>query len=350
MKKIISILLVIVMLFSLCACGGSKEESSAPSSQGGNVPAPSNEEIGEVNIKFGSNNNGNHPLVRAINECFKPRVEELSGGKMTVTVYDSATLGEDQAMFEQLQLGTLEMMIIGSVMSSFYPKWDIVTLPYLFENEEEADRILMSEYGKELQNELGDLGVVGLGSLEMGFRQLSNSKRPVNSLKDVKGLKIRVPNGGQNVNVMKAFGANATPMASSEVYSALQQGVVDGQENPFSSIVSMSYYDVQSHIAVTNHLYSASCILAGKNWYDALSAKQQEIIETAIAETMKYQREISREANDDNIQTCIDKGVEITYPDLAEFAAAVQPIYDEFYKAHPEYKELIEEILEAKKG
>lgn len=305
--------------------------------------------IEKATIKIGSVSSTNHPVVKSLNEVFKRRLEELSNGNINVQIFDNASLGEESAIMEQTQLGTIQMSSISEIISGIDPKINILNLPYLFENEAEADNVLDSEIGNEILSNLPQHKLVGLGVLENGFRVTTNSKKPIEKLADIKGLKIRTPRTEAQINIFNAFGANVAPLNFSELYSALQQKVVDGQENGYNTIVTQSFYEVQPYLAVTNHMYGTFIIVANNDWWTGLSQDTRDMIKTVIKETIEYERKLSRDMAEENKKVCIDHGVKISEPNLSEFAKAVEPVYENFYKQYPDYKQLVEKILKAKK-
>ena len=161
-------------------------------------------------------------------------------------------------------------------------------------------------------------------------------------------MKIRTPQTDAQIAIFTAFSANVTPLNFNELYSALQQGVVDGQENGYNTVVTQSFYEVQPYLAVTNHMWGSFSVIANKAWFDSLPAEYQEMIQQVVDETSVREREISRAMEAENLQVIKDAGVEITEPDLAEFVEAVQVVYDDFYNDYPDYKPLVEEILASK--
>lgn len=303
----------------------------------------------KISLKFGSVSNTNHPVVRALNEVFKPRVEELSEGKIKVHIFDNASLGEEGQMLEQTQIGVVQMASISEVISTVFPKINILNLPYLFENDQQVDSVIDGEIGKKILQGLGEHKLIGLGYFENGFRVTSNSKKPINELSDLKGMKIRTPQSPAQISIFTAFEANVTPLSFAELFSALQQGVVDGQENGYNTIVTQSFYEVQPYIAETNHMWGSFVIIANLKWWNSLSPEYQTILQNAVTEASKYERELAREAVSVNKKACIDHGVAITSPNLDEFVKAVKPVYQDFYAKYPDYEPLVKEIIAAKK-
>lgn len=343
MKKQTMIIIVVAILaiggFALTQFSGKGSGSGSGSSTAAQ----------KITIKLGSVSSTTHPVVVALNDVFKKNVEERSGGNIQVQIFDNGSLGEESAMMEQTQLGTIQMASISEVISGIDPKINILNLPYIFENEEQADAVIDSELADELLSDLQKHKLIGLGIFENGFRVVTNSKKPINTLADLNGMKIRTPRTDAQINIFNAFSANVAPLNFNELYSALQQKVVDGQENGYNTIVTQSFYEVQPHLAVTNHMWGSFVIIANLDWWNKLTPENQEIVRSAVKDASVYERKVSREEAGKNRKVCEDYGVQITEPDLAEFVTAVQPVYDSFYNNYPDFKPLVEKILEAKK-
>lgn len=339
MKKVLLILVTVMLIATFTVGCESKNENTLSDTKSPN----------KIVIKFGSVSAPSHPVIKALNDIFKPRVKELSGGNIDVQIFDSGSLGEESQILEQTQLGTVQMSSISEVIATVYPKINILNLPYVFENNEQVDAIIDGDLGKKVLDSLSEQKLVGLGIFENGFRVTTNSKKSINKLEDMKGLKIRTPQADAQISIFNAFGANVTPLNFNELFSALQQGVVDGQENGYNTIVTQSFYEVQPHLAVTNHMWGSFVIVANHDWWNSLPDDYKKAIQTAFNETSSYERKVSREQAEKNKQVCIDNGVKITNPNLTEFVKAVQPVYDNFYKKYPQYESLVKEILAAKK-
>lgn len=302
----------------------------------------------KVTIKFASVSSTTHPVVVALNEVFKKEVEEKSGGNISVQIFDNGSLGEESAMMEQTQLGTIQMASVSEVISGIDPKINILNLPYIFENSQQVDAVIDSELKDELLSDLQKHKLIGLSIFENGFRVVTNSRKPVNSLADLNGMKIRTPKTDAQINIFNAFSANVAPLNFNELYGALQQKVVDGQENGYNTIVTQSFYEVQPYLAETNHMWGSFVIVANLEWWNKLSQESRDIIQEAIDNTSRYERELSRREAAKNKAVCEEHGVKITAPASCEFVKAVQPVYEDFYKNYPAFKPLVEKILEKK--
>ncbi|MEN9904174.1 MAG: hypothetical protein RLZZ555_739 [Pseudomonadota bacterium] len=245
-------------------------------------------------IKFATQNPKGHPLVAGM-EKFKEIVEAKSGGKLKVNLFPGGTLGSDQANVSALQGGTLEMVTMNSgILANQVKEFAIWDFPFMFGNAKEADAVMDGAFGQKMHARLEAKGLVGLTYYELGFRQITNSKRPINKVEDLEGLKLRVIPNPINVDWVKALGANPTPLPFPEVYGALEQKAIDGQENPVSVINANKFYEVQKHIVLSNHQYNPQSVMVSKKFWDGLDAGQKKIVADAAKESAKYQREVNR--------------------------------------------------------
>jgi tripartite ATP-independent transporter DctP family solute receptor len=254
-------------------------------------------------------------------EKFAELVEKNSAGKLKVTVFPGGALGSDQANVSALQGGTLEMASMNSgIFASIVKDFEVYDFPFLFGNGKEADAVVDGPFGKGLHAKLADKGIVGLGYYELGFRQLTNSWRAITKVEDVAGLKLRVIPNPINVDWVKALDANPTPLPFPEVYAALEQKAIDGQENPVATIRGAKLYEVQKFMTLTNHQYNPQSVVVSKKFWDGLSADEKKWIEAAFAESAKYQREQSRSAAASILDELKKNGMQVTELAPAEVA------------------------------
>lgn len=271
-------------------------------------------------IKFANQNAKGHPVVMGM-EKFAELVEAKSGGKLKVNVFPGGALGSDQANVSALQGGTLEMASMNSgIFASLVKDFAIYDFPFLFANPREADAVVDGAFGKSLHAKLEEKGLVGLGYYELGFRNITNSKRPITKVDDLAGLKLRVIPNPINVDWVSALGANPTPLPFPELYAALEQKAVDGQENPVATINGAKFYEVQKHLAITNHQYNPQSVVVSKKFWDGLSADEKKIVQDAAAESIKYQREQSRSAQASILENLKKNGMQVTELPAAEVA------------------------------
>src|SRR5690349_17642504 len=232
-------------------------------------------------IKFANQNAKGHPIVMGM-EKFAELVEAKSGGKLKVNVFPGGALGSDQANVSSLQGGTLEMASMNSgIFASQVKDFAIYDFPFLFANFKEADAVVDGPFGKALHAKLEEKGLVGLGYYELGFRHITNSKRPITKVEDIAGLKLRVIPNPINVDWVSALGANPTPLPFPELYAALEQKAVDGQENPVATIKGAKLFEVQKYMTLTNHQYNPQSIVVSKKFWDGLAAGDRKILEDA---------------------------------------------------------------------
>lgn len=271
-------------------------------------------------LKFVNQNAKGHPIVLGMDK-FAEIVEAKSGGKLKVTVYPGGALGSDQANVSALQGGTLEMASMNSgIFASLVKDFAIYDFPFLFANPAEADAVVDGSFGKSLHAKLEEKGLVGLGYYELGFRHISNSKRPINKVEDLAGLKLRVIPNPINVDWVSALGANPTPLPFPELYAALEQKAVDGQENPVATINGAKLFEVQKHLALTSHQYNPQSIVISKKVWDGLSAAEKKVVQDAVNESIKYQREQSRALASSLLDTLKKNGMQVTELPAAEVA------------------------------
>jgi TRAP-type transport system periplasmic protein len=281
----------------------------------------------ERSFKYALQNPKGHPLEMGATK-FAELVAAKSGGKMKVTVYPGGTLGGDAANVSALQGGTIDFVALNSgILGQQVKDFEVYDFPFMFANSQEADAVVDGPFGQKLHAKLADKGIVGLSYYELGFRNITNGKRPINKVEDLAGLKLRVIPNAINVDWVKAVGANPTPMAFPEVYAGLEQGAIDGQENPFSVILANKFYEVQKYLTVTNHQYNPQSLIMSKKVWDTLAADQKKIIQDAATEAAKYERQVNRELAAGQLAELKKAGMQVT-----EFSPAEQAKLREKFK------------------
>jgi tripartite ATP-independent transporter DctP family solute receptor len=271
-------------------------------------------------IKFANQNSKGHPIVSGM-EKFAELVDQKSGGKMKVQVFPGGALGSDQANVSSLQGGTLEMASMNSgIFASLVKDFAIYDFPFLFGNPKEADTVVDGPFGVAMHKKLEDKGLVGLGYYELGFRQITNSKRPITKVEDIAGLKLRVIPNPINVDWVNALGANPTPLPFPEVYAALEQKAIDGQENPVATIKGAKLFEVQKYMTLTNHQYNPQSIVVSKKFWDTLSAADRKVLEDAARESIQYERTQSRAQLQSGLEDLRKGGMQISELPAAEVA------------------------------
>ena len=271
-------------------------------------------------LKFATQNPKGHPLVMGM-EKFAEIVSAKSGGKIKVNLFPGGVLGGDQANVSALQGGTLDMVVLNSgILASQAKEFGIYDFPFMFANPKEADAIVDGPFGRMMHQKLEAKGIIGLAYWELGFRNITNSRRAINKVDDIAGLKLRVIPNAINVDWVKALGANPTPLPFPEVYAALDQKAIDGQENPATVISANKLYEVQKHIVLSNHQYNPQSLIFSKKIWDTLSPANRKILAEAGVEASKYQRQVSRDAASTALENLKKNGMQVTELSPAELA------------------------------
>ncbi len=278
------------------------------------------QDIKERTLKFAANAPEGHPAVVGMRK-FVELVTAKSGGKIKVNLFLAGVLGSDQANVSAVQGGTLEMAVMNTgILASVAKELAIFDFPFLFANERESDALCDGPVGRKLHAKLEEKGIVGLSYWELGYRQITNSKRALNKVEDIDGLKLRVIPNPINVAWVKALGANPTPLPFPEVYGALEQKAIDGQENPIGVIASNKFWEVQKYMAITNHQYNPQTVLFSKKIWDTLSAAEKKLLDDAADEAAIVQRQQSRAAVATNLELLKKNGMTVTEFSPAEVA------------------------------
>ncbi len=330
MKKVLSLILVAVMILSIGLTGcAPKEEQPAP---GGDQGGQSQE---KVTLKFSTTTADTSTWTLGAKK-FGELISEKTNGRIEVKVYpnDQLSGGNQSKGIEMLMSGSTDITfhsnIIYSVMDE---RFGVISLPFLINDTETADNVLSGEGGEAINKILLEKNIVGLGFGENGFRQLTNNVKPVESPADMSGLKLRIPGIKMFISLYKALGADPITMNFGEVFTSLQQGTIDGQENPTDVISSSKINEVQKYMTVWDYSYDAIIFGMNKDKFESFSAEDQELIREAAKEACEYQRQINREAAATQTQEFIDGGMEVnvlTSEQKAAFKEAVQPVYTEY--------------------
>ncbi|WP_085505762.1 TRAP transporter substrate-binding protein [Thalassobacillus devorans] len=326
MKIFIQVLGLALLIGLLAACSNNDNQSTSAQSDSGSNG-------GEVVLKIGSVNSDKHTLYKGYKK-FQEIVEKETGGSVKVEIYPNGQLGDDRTMIEGLQLGTLEAVGVStSMLANWAPQMLAYDLPFAFPNREVAYKVLDGPYGQKAGKTLESEGIVLLSYMENGFRHLTNDVKEVKSPSDIEGLKIRTMQTPMHIDTWKALGANPTPMAYTELFTAMQQGVIDGQENPYGNISVDKFYEVQKYLTETNHVYNPMGLVISKDFFGGLSEEQQKVIKEAAITASNYQRDLNEEKTKEYKKTLIDNGMQIT--ELTEgqhqnFLESVQSVYSEY--------------------
>lgn len=276
------------------------------------------QDIKERTFKLGLQNPKGHPLVAGA-EKFAEIVAAKSGGKMKVNLFPGGALGGDAPTVSALQGGTIEMTALNSgILASQVKEFVVFDFPFMFATPAEADAVVDGPFGQKLHAKLEEKGIVGLAYWELGFRNITNSKRPIHKIEDLEGLKLRVIPNAINVDWVKAVGANPTPMAFPEVYAALESKAIDGQENPLSVIAANKFSEVQKFLVLSNHQYNPQSLIFSKKVWDTLSPAEKKILHDAATESAAYERKVTREAAAGQLDALKKAGMTVTELSPAE--------------------------------
>ncbi len=292
-------------------------------------------EIREHAFKFAHVNPAEHPQGQGAKK-FAELVAQKSGGKITIKLFPGSSLGGDMAMLTALRGGTVEMTVMNTgLLNGIDPAFSVVDLPFAFGDFKEVDAVVDGPVGKKLYQKLESKDLVGLAYWDLGFRNVTNSKRPVAKLEDLQGLKLRVVQSPVYLDLFNALGANALAMPFAEVYSALEQKAVDGQENPATVILANKLGEVQKYMSMTRHMYNPQSVLFSKKVWDTLNADEQKLIRDAIAEATAYQRKVSRDAEAKAIDDLKKGGVQVndvSPQERARMREKAKPVFDKYAK------------------
>lgn len=337
--KLLSLIMAVAMVLSLAACGGTSDASGGDSSSSGETKT----------IKFAHWFAEDHPQHLAMLK-FKELVEERSGGTLKVEIYPNSQLGSEDVYDQSVSQGTVEMGCAGTNIQTFLPKIGVTEAPFLFNGWEDARAVFTGEIGEFVTDGLIEAGNMRCLAITVnGFRQMSSNK-PMYSMDDLKGQKFRTPNIPHFVQMMDCLGATSVPMGMSEIFNALETKVVDGQENPYPTIYTSSYYEVQKYILESNHMFSPNFWIINEGFYQSLTDEQREALESSIAEAAAYNWDISMDENEEAKQAIIDSGMtEIIVPDddfKQQMKEAMDPVYDWFYAEKEGAEEFVNMVRE----
>ncbi len=321
-KKVLGVTTVL-SLSVLVACGGGNQKADSNSGEA----ASSEAKTLQVGITLAEDSHYYKGL-----EHFADLVEEKSDGELAIEIFPNGSLGGERDMVESLQVGSLDMVLTSTgPLGGFAPEINVVDLPFLFENREHAYKVLDGKIGQDLLSGLEDQSLKGLAWWENGFRHITNSQHPIEKPEDLKGLKIRTMENNVHMDSFKAMGADPTPMSFTELFTALQQGVVDGQENPVPIISTSRFYEVQDYLTLTGHFYSPAALLVSSQVFDGLSEDQQTALQEAATEGAEYEREIVADMEEEMIADLKDQGMEIVEDvDKEAFRKATKSVYDQY--------------------
>jgi tripartite ATP-independent transporter DctP family solute receptor len=299
----------------------------------------------QTEIKFGHVGEPGS-LFAASAEEFARRANAKLGGKAKVVVFGSSQLGGDKELLQKLKLGTVDMALPSTVMSSESDLFGVFEMPYLVKDRAHMGRIERELFWPRLAPEAEKKGLKVIAVWENGYRHVTNSRRPINTPADLQGIKLRVPEGKWRVKMFQAYGANPSPMKFSEVFTALQTGVMDGQENPFTQIHSAKFQEVQKYLSLTGHVYTPAYVTVGARKWESLPADVRKVLEDTAKETQSFVYATAEKADTDLLGQLKAGGMQVNTPDKNAFIAASKAVYEEFAKEVPGSKELIDRAIE----
>ena len=281
-------------------------------------------------------------------EKFRELLEQRSNGDWTVKIFHSKSIGNETEILQQIQMNTIQMGVItGGPFDTFDPIVRVINYPFLFKDSAQADAVLDGPLGQEILDDLATVGFKGLCFSENGFRNLTNSRHAVKTAEDVKGLKIRVMASPLHKAIWQALGANPTPMPW-PIYTELEQGVIDGQENPLWVMEVYKFYEIQKYMTLTRHVYSPHIDVASMIWWKTLKPADRKMIQQAMVEAAKFQRKDNRDKDGARLALLKEKGMIVEeHPDLATFRAKVAGLKDMDLFAEPRVHDLLVKMMKA---
>ncbi|MEO1328956.1 MAG: TRAP transporter substrate-binding protein [Pseudomonadota bacterium] len=296
----------------------------------------------EVTLRFGHVGAPGSLFEASVNN-FAECVNGTMAGKAKVETFGSSQLGKDQELLQKLKLGQVAFALPSSVMSSVDETFGVFEMPYIIKDREHMKRVQAS-LGDTFQAAANDNGYYIIGYFENGFRHITNNTRPINKPEDLEGVKLRTPKGAWRVKMFKLYGANPTPMAFSEVFTALKTNVIDGQENPYAQIASAKFQEVQKYLSITGHVYTPAYILTSKRQWDGWPDDIKAGLSECAATSQEFVYTKAAELETELLQVIKDAGVDVNEADKDAFIAASKPIYDEYASSVDGGAELVEQV------
>ncbi len=298
----------------------------------------------QTELKFGHVGEPGSLFAKSAEE-FAKRANQKLGNKAKVVVFGSSQLGSDKELLQKLKLGTVDFALPSTVMSSEVDQFGIFEMPYLVKDRGHMNRIEKAVVWPSLAPEAEKKGLKIIAVWENGYRHITNNKRPINVPADLQGIKLRTPKGKWRVKMFQSYGANPSPMSFSEVFTALQTGVMDGQENPFSQIHSAKFHEVQKFLSLTGHVYTPAYVTVGAKKWASLPADVRKTLEDTAKETQAFVYDVAKKDEDDLLGKIKAAGVKVNEADKAAFVKASKAIYEEFGKEVAGAKVLIDKSL-----
>ena len=301
-----------------------------------------------LTLKFGHVGKPGSLFEASVNEFARCSNEALAG-KAEVQTFGSSQLGKDKELLQKLKLGQIDFSLPSSVMSSVSDEFGVFEMPYIIKDRDHMKRV-QAEVGDTFQKAANAKGYRILGYFENGFRHITNNTRAIVKPEDLAGVKLRTPKGAWRVKMFKLYGANPTPMAFSEVFTALQTGVIDGQENPYAQIASAKFQEVQKYLSITGHVYTPAYILVSDKNYAKLPEDVRGGLEKCASDSQAFVYETAARLETELLEVIKGAGVAVNNADNAAFIEASKPIYDDYASSVEGGKELIEKVQSLASG
>ena len=356
-KRILSVLMVAAMTTAVFAgCGSSSTGSAAGSTAASTGSAAASGSAAaatgdaEYSMIAGTTTPDAHPYNLGLVKMGE-LINEKTNGAVELDVFGNSQLGGERDLIEGLQLGSVQVTCVSTApLSGFTDMFLVFDLPFIFETTEQARAVMDSEVGEQILHSVDEQGLVGLAWFENGFRNVTNNVKPVTVPDDLKGIKIRTMENPIHMAAFKVMGADPTPMAMGDVFTALQQGTIDAEENPVPIVETNKFYEVQKYISMTGHLFSPAPVFIGKDYFESLPAEYQDAIKEAADEATPYQREQIDEQNVSGLESLKSNGMEANEVEKAPFQDATKSVYDEYVKegtgcVSPDLYSQVEEII-----
>lgn len=345
-RKGMKLALAIAVSIGLCGCGGGQSQTTVSSEQQAAASGKTSgaaEKTEATVIKVGhvvSEESSFHFGM----EKFQELISEKTEGRYQIEIYPNSQLGGERDLVEGVQMGTVGMTVVASsVMANFVPSLAAVDLPYLIQDQEHADRVFLGDVGNQFISDIDSAGMKCLTFWEVGFRNFQCNRNQVNSLADMKGMKVRTMENKIHQDIWRNWGADPVPMAFAESYTAMQQGALDAYEAPTLNCYTLNIQDVCKYFSTIEYVYTAAPVVISEDIWNGMSAEDQQSFMDAALEAGTYEREENRRQEKEAEQKLADAGMEIAHPDKTEFAAACEPIYQKY---DSEYGDIIRKIKE----
>jgi len=299
------------------------------------LPGQASAQISERTLRWAQQNSLEHPQGMGAKK-FADLVEQKSGGKIKVRIFPGGQLGGDIQNLSALQGGTLDLMVLNAgLLVGIVKDFAVLDFPFLFNTAEEADAVVDGPVGKKLFDKLPEKGLVGLGYFELGFRNVTNSRRPITKAEDFQGIKLRVLQSPLFIDLFNTLGSNTVAMPFPEVYTALEQRVIDGQENPVTVISDTKFQEVQKYLSLTRHIYNAQSVLLSKKTWDKFSDEEKKIVQSSLTEAQTYQRQVSREKSLQVLEDLKKAGMqvnEVSPQEIVRIREKIKPVIEKYTK------------------